>query len=69
MDVVQIKRGKPHHPQSQGQAKNLNKIVKQHLNQLFQNMKKSEAAKMWLVLLPGVASIINNTGTTMNLSL
>ena len=58
---VQIKRGKPYHPQSQGQVENLNKIVKQHLSRLLQKMEKTEAAKTWPVLLPGVASIINNT--------
>ena len=58
---VQIKRGKPYHPQSQGQVENLNKTVKQHLSRLLQNMERAEAAKSWPVLLPGVASIINNT--------
>ena len=51
---VQIKRGKPYHPQSQGQVENLNKTVKQHLSRLLQNMERAEAAKSWPVLLPGL---------------
>jgi Transposase and inactivated derivatives, IS30 family len=58
---VKIKHGKPYHPQSQGQVENLNKTVKQHLSRILQKMSREEAAKTWPLLLPGIASIINNT--------
>ncbi|XP_057301677.1 uncharacterized protein LOC130636092 [Hydractinia symbiolongicarpus] len=40
---VQIKHGRPYHPQSQGQVENANKVVKSHLNRILQHMTKDES--------------------------
>lgn len=58
---VQIKHGRPYHPQSQGQVENANKVVKSHLNRILQHMTKDESARTWPLLLPGISSIMNNT--------
>ena len=58
---VKIKRGRPRHPQSQGQIENLNKRVKKHLARHLAKKNSEDQAKIWPCLLPGIANVINNT--------
>lgn len=58
---VQIKHGKPYHPQSQGQVENLNKRVKNLLSRYLQNLTKDDQASQWPMFLPAIANNINNT--------
>ena len=57
---VEIKHGRPRHPQSQGQVENLNKTVKGHMKRLLYKSTNETKANLWPMLLPGIASIINN---------
>ena len=54
-------RGKPYTPRHQGQVENLNKTVKAYLRKLLLNSPHEEQAKMWPLLLPGIADKINKS--------
>ena len=43
---VNIKHGKPYHPQSQRQVESANKVVKRHLNRILSKMLKENAGKL-----------------------
>ena len=58
---VEIKHGKPYHPQSQGQVENLNKRVKNLLSRYLQKLAKEDQSAQWPMYLPAIASNINNT--------
>ena len=58
---VQIKHGRPRHPQSQGQVENLNKTIKHHLRRILCNLPEEKQGKVWPMLLPGVATMYNNS--------
>lgn len=58
---IEIKHGKPYHPQSQGQVENLNKRVKRVLSRYLQKLSQEEESQTWPIYLPAVASTMNNT--------
>ena len=58
---VQIKHGRPRHPQSQGQVENLNKTIKHHLRRILCNLSEEKQGQVWPMLLPGVATMYNNS--------
>lgn len=61
---VRVVHGRPHHPQSQGQIENQNKVTKKHLVRYIQNLSPKTQAACWPMLLPFVADVINNTPST-----
>lgn len=61
---VRIVHGRPHHPQSQGQIENQNKVIKRHLACYLHKMSQKAQASSWPVLLSFVSDVINNTPST-----
>lgn len=61
---VRIVHGRPHHPQSQGQIENQNKVVKRHLARYLQKLSQKAQASSWPILLSFVSDVINNTPST-----
>lgn len=61
---VRIVHGRPHHPQSQGQIENQNKVIKRHLARYLHKMSQKAQASSWPVLLSFVSDVINNTPST-----
>lgn len=61
---VRVVHGRPHHPQSQGQIENQNKVIKRHLARYLQTLTAMTQAACWPILLPFVADVINNTPST-----
>ena len=58
---VRMVRGRPRHPQSQGQVENLNKQAKRHFSRLLQNLTAEQQGRVWPLLLPGIADRLNGT--------
>ena len=61
---VRVVHGRPHHPQSQGQIENQNKVIKRHLAHYLQTLTAMTQAACWPILLPFVADVLNNTPST-----
>ena len=58
---INIKKGRPYHPQSQGQVEVLNKRIKSTLAHFLQKYENDIQCDVWPLILKDVTSHINNT--------